>query len=143
MIAAMPLGIGSRQHRLADAAQPVQCGDRDTALVAAERRLDRGQRLLAAHEMSRYSDRDVGDRDHLARNGDRLGSPALLHELAEANARSVFRHAEKLATPVMIAERRQSAGLDDHEECEAGPLSGRLPRRGAALQLRIKVGFFR
>jgi hypothetical protein len=59
-LAAMPLGIGRREHGLADAAQPVQRGDRDAALVvAAEPRLDRGQRLLAAHEMRRHPDRDV------------------------------------------------------------------------------------
>jgi hypothetical protein len=137
----MPLRKGRREHRLADPAQAVQGGDRDAALVVAKPRLDRGQRLLAAHEMCRYADRDIRDRDHLARKGDCLGSLAVLHELAEAKACGVFRYAEQLAVPVMIAERRQSARLHDHEDREAWPLSGRLPQCRAALQLRIKVCF--
>ena len=62
-----------------------------------------------------------------------------MHELAEAKARGVFRYVEQLAVPVMIAERRQSAGPDDDEECEAGSLSGRLPQRGAALKHEMMV----
>jgi len=60
IVAAVPLGIGGREHRLADAAQPVQSRDRRATLVPLQRPFDRGKRLLAAHEVGRNADRDVG-----------------------------------------------------------------------------------
>ena len=61
----MALGVGRRERRLADAAQPMQGCDRDPALVAFQRRVDRFERVVAAEEVPRDADRDVRDRDRL------------------------------------------------------------------------------
>ena len=138
VVAAMPLGVGGRQRGLADSAQPVQRRDGDAALVALERRLDGGERVVAAEEMRRHPDRDVGDREHLAGKGDRCGRLALLHELAEADARRLLGDAVELAAADVIGERRQPARLHRHEQHEARPLRRRLPQRGVALQGRVR-----
>ena len=80
----MPLGIGGRQYCLADAAQPVQRHNRDPALPAAEPLLDRGERLVAAHEMLGDMHRDVRDRSGLAGKGRGLRHPAFRDEFSEA-----------------------------------------------------------
>ena len=74
VVAAMPLRVGGRQRGLADAAQPVQRRDGDAALVALERRLDRCQRVVAAQEMRRHPDRDVGDGEPLPGNANAAGA---------------------------------------------------------------------
>jgi len=63
----MTLGIGGRQHGLADPAQSVQCGDRCAALVVAQPRLDRAQRILTPHKMRWHPYPGHGDRDHFAK----------------------------------------------------------------------------
>ena len=65
----MPLGVGGSQRGLADSAQPMQRRDGDAALVALKRRLDGCQRIVAAEEVRRHADRDVGDGEHLAGKG--------------------------------------------------------------------------
>ena len=87
--------------------------------------------------MLRHADRDVGDREHFAGKGDASGRLALLHELAEADARRVLGHAEQLAAADVVAQRRQPARLHRHEQHEARPLRRRLPQRGVAFQRRI------
>ena len=56
------IGKGGRERRFADAAKPVQRRDSDLTLMASERRRDRRKRVVAAHEMHRYPDRNVGCR---------------------------------------------------------------------------------
>ena len=59
VVAAVTLGIGSREGGLANTPQSVQSRDGDPAMVASERRLDRRQRVIAPHEMEGHADRDV------------------------------------------------------------------------------------
>jgi len=115
----------------------MQRGDRDAAFVTTQPSFDRGKRLLAAHEMLRHPDRDVGDRDHLAGKGGGIGSRALSHELVEAQACRVFRYIEEIAAAHVVAERRQPALFHDHEQHEAGPLARRLPQSGVAFERRV------
>jgi hypothetical protein len=53
----VPLAIDGGERGLADAAQAVQRRDGDAALIAGERRLNCGERVVAAQEMDR--DRDA------------------------------------------------------------------------------------
>jgi hypothetical protein len=62
VIAAMPLGIGGRERRFADTAKPVQRRDGDPTIMASERRRDLRERVVAAHEMHRHPDGDIGHR---------------------------------------------------------------------------------
>src|SRR6516165_7736807 len=70
----MALRVSRGERGLADAAQPVQRRDRDAALVAIERRLDRRECIVAPHEMQRHADGDVrygglaGERRRVARS---------------------------------------------------------------------------
>jgi len=48
----MPVRVSRRERRLADAAQAVQRRDGDPALIAGERRLDYGERVVAAEKMT-------------------------------------------------------------------------------------------
>ena len=66
IIAAMPLGVGGGERRLADAAQPVQRGDRDAPFVALQRRLDRGERSSRPMKC-------VGTRIGMLESGEDLG----------------------------------------------------------------------
>ena len=133
----MPLGIGGRQYGLADAAQPVQGGDGDPALIAAEPLLDRGERLVAAHEMFGHMHRDVRDRNSLAGKARGLRRLALRHEFVEAQPRRLLRHAEQFTAAEMVAERRQAARFDDDKQHKGRPVFRRLPQRGVALEGRI------
>jgi hypothetical protein len=138
IVAAMPLRIGGRQGRLADTAQPVQCGNRDPALVAAECRLDCSQRLLAAHEMRRHPDRDIGGRIDIAeRVVHGLGSLALGDELAELLAGDLARLPDQVAAADVGAEPRQAARLDLDQQNKTRLLFRRDPETGAAFQGRI------
>ena len=51
IIAAVQLGIGRRQYRLADPAQPVQRGDRHPGIAAPQYPVDIDQRVVAPEEM--------------------------------------------------------------------------------------------
>ena len=113
------------------------CRDCNAALVPLQRRLDRDERILAAHEMDRHADRDVGDRKHPARKGGGLRGLAPAHEFAEARPCRLLGHAEQLAAANVIDEGRQPARLHDHEQNEAGPVLGGLPERGIAFQRRV------
>jgi hypothetical protein len=52
----------------------VQGGDGDAALIAAQRGVDQRQRLLAAHEMGRDADGDIGKRHRPGGRRDPAGS---------------------------------------------------------------------
>ncbi len=134
VVAAVLLRIGGRQRGLADPTHPVQRRDGPRPRGGLERRRDGGELVVAAHEMGRHPDRDIGHREHLARKGGHRGRLARAHEFAEARARRILGHAEQLAAANMIDERRQPARLHHHEQDEAGPLLGGLPQRGVAFQ---------
>ena len=55
----MFFGIGGRKRGLAYTAQPMHRRDGGAALIAGERFLDRGKRVVAAKKMLWYPDRDV------------------------------------------------------------------------------------
>lgn len=135
---AMSFGIGGGKNRLSSAAQPMDHGDRDPALVALERFLNRRERFVAAEKMLWNPDRDVGDREHLAGKARLVWRLAPRHELAEAQARRTIGDAEKLATEKMVAERWQLAGFYNHEQNKAWPVAGCLPQCRMAFERRIR-----
>jgi hypothetical protein len=133
----MALGISRRQRGLADAAQPMQRRDGDTAFVALERGLDICKRIVAPHEMGRHPNRDIGDGENRAGKRDGAGRHRRRHKFTKTGTRSFLGNAEKLAAANVIAERRQIARVHDHRKSETRPLRRRLPLRGPAFDGRI------
>jgi len=139
------LGVSRGERGLADAAQAVQRGDGDAALVAAQRRGDGGKRILAAQKMFRHPDGNVGNGKHLAGKRGRGRRFALLHEFAKAQARGILRDAEQFAAADMVGQGGQLGWLHRHEQHEAGPVAGGLPERRVAFEggvgrLQVFVG---
>ena len=62
----MAFGVGGRQRRLADPAQPMQGRDREPALAALQRRVDRFERVVAPEKVARHVDWNVRESKRFA-----------------------------------------------------------------------------
>ena len=70
----MTLGVGRGQRRFTDASQAVQRRDRGPALVTHQRGVDRSERVVAAEEVARNSDRNIREGEPIAGKGNCPGS---------------------------------------------------------------------
>jgi hypothetical protein len=136
----IPLGISRRQHRLADATQSVQRGDRDPAVMGRQRLVDCVEFVVPPHELNRHADRNVRDRSAALVGDGSSGGTGLVrirYEGAEAFALLITGNGMELEANQMTHQHGYRAVLNDDGQNKVGTLDHRLVERGVEFHQRM------